>query len=109
MLLNLLKTMRPRQWIKNLLVFIPLVFTIRQYWRPFSPEMYLYFGKATAAFLLFCAFSGVIYLLNDIVDVDKDRAHPTKRLRPLASGALSRGQAVAAMVVLLILAVPLSF
>jgi 4-hydroxybenzoate polyprenyltransferase len=105
----LLKTMRPRQWIKNLLVFIPLVFTIRQYWQPFSPEMYLYFGKATAAFLLFCAFSGVIYLVNDIVDIEKDRAHPTKRNRPLASGALKRSQAIGAIIVLLLVAVPLSF
>ncbi len=109
MLYQLLKTMRPRQWIKNLLVFLPLVFTIRQYWRPFSPEMYVYFGKATAAFLLFCVFSAVIYLVNDIVDVEKDRAHPTKRNRPLASGALKRSQAIGAVVVLLLVAVPLSF
>lgn len=108
MLYYLLKTMRPRQWIKNLLVYIPLVFTIRQYWRPFSPEMYLYFGKATAAFLLFCAFSGVIYLINDIVDIEKDRAHPTKRNRPLASGALKRSQAIGAVVVLLLVAVPIA-
>jgi 4-hydroxybenzoate polyprenyltransferase len=109
MLYNLLKTMRPRQWIKNLLVYIPLVFTIRQYWKPFSTEMYVYFGKATAAFLLFCAFSGVIYLVNDIVDIEKDRAHPTKRKRPLATGALTRTQAIGAVIVLLLIAVPLSF
>ncbi len=109
MLLNLLKTMRPRQWIKNLLVFIPLVFTIRQYWRPFSAEMYVYFAKATAAFALFCAFSAVIYLVNDIVDIEKDRAHPTKRFRPLASGALSRSHAVVAIIVLLLISIPLSF
>ncbi len=109
MLYNLLKTMRPRQWIKNLLVYIPFVFTLRQYWKPFSPEMYVYLGKATAAFLLFCAFSGVIYLVNDIVDIDKDRAHPTKRFRPLASGALTRTQAIGAVIVLLLIAVPLSF
>ncbi len=109
MLYYLLKTMRPRQWIKNLLVFLPLVFTIRQYWKPFSAEMYVYFAKATAAFVLFCAFSAVIYLVNDVVDIEKDRAHPTKRYRPLASGALSRNQAIGAVVVLLLVATPLSF
>ncbi len=109
MLYQLLKTMRPRQWIKNLLLYIPLGVTLRQYWKPFSPEMYILFGVATAAFILFCIFSGTIYLINDLVDIEKDRAHPTKRSRPLASGALKRSQAVGAVVVLLIVAIPLSF
>jgi 4-hydroxybenzoate polyprenyltransferase len=110
LLLNLLKTMRPRQWTKNLLmIYLPFVFTLRQYWQPFAREMYTMFATATAAFVLFCALSGVIYLINDLVDIEKDRRHPTKRLRPLASGALKKSHAVGAIAVLLIVALPLSF
>jgi 4-hydroxybenzoate polyprenyltransferase len=101
--------MRPRQWIKNLLVFIPLVFTLRQAWQPFTFEMYVLLAKASGAFAIFCALSGVIYLINDLVDIEKDRRHPTKRCRPLASGALKASYAVGAIVVLLGLAVPLGF
>ncbi|MCL4394963.1 MAG: decaprenyl-phosphate phosphoribosyltransferase [Chloroflexi bacterium] len=109
MLLALLKTVRPRQWSKNLMVFFPLVFTLRQYWQPFSREMYSMFAISIAAFCLFCMISGVIYLINDLVDIDKDRRHPTKRNRPLASGALKPSTAVAAIVVLMAVAFPLSF
>ncbi len=108
-LTQLLKTMRPRQWTKNLLLYIPLAFTIRQYWQPFSPDMYAFFAAATAGVLLFCAFSSSVYLINDLADIDKDRAHPTKRFRPLASGALKASQAIGAVVVLLGVAVPLAF
>jgi 4-hydroxybenzoate polyprenyltransferase len=108
-LLNLLKTMRPRQWSKNLLIFIPFAFTLREYWKPFELSMWTMLATAGMAFGLFCAISGVVYLINDLVDVDKDRLHPTKRLRPLASGALTRSQATLAIFVLLIVALPLSF
>ncbi len=109
MLLALLKTMRPRQWTKNLLLYIPLAFTIRQYWQPFAPEMYSLFAAATAGVLLFCAFTSSVYLINDLADIEKDRAHPTKRFRPLASGALKTSQAIGAVVILLGVATPLAF
>ena len=109
MLLNLLKTMRPRQWTKNLIIYLPFLFTLRQYWQPFTPEMYSMFITATAAFVLFCIFSSVIYLVNDLVDIEKDRLHPTKRFRPLASGALSQTAAQVALVIFLVVALPLSF
>ncbi|MDE3090536.1 MAG: decaprenyl-phosphate phosphoribosyltransferase [Chloroflexota bacterium] len=109
MLLNLLKTMRPRQWTKNLIIYLPFLFTLRQYWQPFTNEMYSMFATATVAFVLFCILSGVVYLINDLVDVEKDRLHPTKRFRPLASGALTRSQAIASIVVLLAIALPVSF
>lgn len=109
MLINILKTMRPRQWTKNLIIFIPLVFTLREYWKPFSREMYVLFGISVGAFVLFCIFSGIVYLINDIVDIEKDRLHPTKRNRPLASGALKRLHAIAAIVILLAIALPLAF
>jgi 4-hydroxybenzoate polyprenyltransferase len=108
-LINLLKTMRPRQWIKNLIIYLPFLFTLRQYWQPFSNEMYSMFATATAAFILFCILSGVVYLINDLVDVDKDRLHPTKRFRPLASGALPRAHAIAAIVVFVLITLPLAF
>src|SRR5512143_2683013 len=108
-LLNLLKTMRPRQWTKNLLIYLPFVFTLRQYWQPFSVEMYRFFAITTAAVVLFCFLSSVIYLVNDLVDMENDRNHPTKRFRPLASGALKRREAIGAVVVFVIIAVPLSF
>ena len=109
MLLNLLKTMRPRQWTKNLIIYLPFLFTLRQYWQPFTPEMYSMFATATAAFVLFCILSSVIYLVNDLVDIEKDRLHPTKSFRPLASGALSKTVAQFALVVFLVVALPLCF
>lgn len=109
LLLNLLKSMRPRQWTKNLLVYIPFLFTLRQYWKPFSREMYTFIALSTAAFALFCALSGTIYLINDLVDIDKDRFHPTKRFRPIASGAVKVRVVIIAVIVLLAVAIPLSF
>jgi 4-hydroxybenzoate polyprenyltransferase len=99
----ILKEMRPRQWSKNLLVYTALLFTVRQYWRPFTPTMWQFLALTTAAFIVFCFLSGIVYLVNDLVDVEKDRAHPRKRLRPIASGALSRNTAVGAIVVIFIL------
>lgn len=109
MLIHLLKTMRPRQWTKNLIIFIPFVFTLREYWRPFSPGMWTMLERAAIAFVLFCLISGTIYLINDWVDIEKDRLHPQKRFRPLASGALSKSTALVAIVVLLAIALPSSF
>jgi 4-hydroxybenzoate polyprenyltransferase len=108
-LLNLLKSMRPRQWVKNLIIYLPFFFTLHQYWQPFTPEMYSMFATATAAFVIFCILSGVVYLINDLVDIEKDRLHPTKRFRPLASGALSKTTAQFAIVILLVIALPLAF
>ena len=61
-------------------------------------------GRALAAFAIFCALSGVVYLLNDVADRERDRAHPKKRLRPVASGALTVPSAIAAAVVIGVLA-----
>ena len=83
------RTMRPRQWSKNLVLFAGFIFTLNEKWRPFQPAMWDYLSKAALAFALFCLLSSCIYVINDIKDIDKDRAHPIKRHRPLASGALS--------------------
>ena len=88
MLKLIIREMRPRQWPKNFFVFLPLLFTVRQYWRPFTETMWVFLGLTLGAFIVFCFASGFVYFLNDLVDVDKDRAHPRKRMRPIASGAL---------------------
>ena len=77
-----LLSLRPRQWSKNLLVFAGLVFGRRLL------DLQSV-GRAGLAFVVFCALSGVVYLLNDVVDRDNDRRHPLKRDRPIASNALS--------------------
>src|SRR5207253_7483775 len=98
----LLKAMRPKQWIKNLLLFAGFVFTLNERWRPFSPEMWSYLGRSAIAFALFSLLSSSVYLLNDVIDVEKDRQHPTKRNRPIASGALPAKVAVAFAVLLMV-------
>ena len=81
MLWSILKAVRPHQWVKNLFVAAPLVFAKRLG----DPTADL---RAAAAFGAFCLLTSAVYLVNDLVDVEKDRAHPTKRHRPIASGKL---------------------
>jgi 4-hydroxybenzoate polyprenyltransferase len=104
-----IKAMRPKQWIKNLLVFAGFVFTLNERWTPFSEDMWHYLERASIAFLLFSLVSSSVYLINDVIDVEKDRAHPTKRNRPIASGALSPRVAIASAIVLMIGSVAGSF
>jgi len=80
--------MRPRQWIKNLLVFAALVFA-EKLGEPRAIALSL------AAFAIFCALSGAAYLWNDVLDRERDRLHPSKRERPVASGRLRPSTAVA--------------
>ena len=87
-------SLRPRQWVKNLFVFAGLVFAQQL----FSPAVWV----AVAAFVVFCALSGAMYLLNDVADRERDRLHPVKRERPIASGALPAGRAVAVAGALLV-------
>ena len=77
-----IRSLRPEQWTKNLIIFGGLLFGQRL----FDLHSVVY---ATAAFAVFCALSGVVYLLNDVADRDADRRHPLKRRRPIASGELS--------------------
>jgi 4-hydroxybenzoate polyprenyltransferase len=79
---SLVRSLRPEQWTKNLIVFGALLFGQRLLDLPSVL-------KATGAFAVFCALSGVVYLLNDVADQDNDRRHPLKKHRPIASGALS--------------------
>lgn len=79
MLGGMIRTLRPHQWVKNLFVFAPVVFAKELG----TLEALL---RSLGAVLVFCLAAGAVYTLNDIVDVEKDRAHPTKRNRPIASG-----------------------
>jgi nucleoside-diphosphate-sugar epimerase len=79
---------RPRQWTKNLIVLAQLIFSAR-----FTDLWAL--GRSTAAFGLFCIISGGVYLVNDARDAESDRLHERKRVRPIASGALSPNVAMA--------------
>jgi 4-hydroxybenzoate polyprenyltransferase len=92
-LIAILEAMRPRQWAKNLFVFAGLIFAQKL----FTPLA----AVALAAFAIFCALSGAMYLLNDVADREKDRLHPRKRERPVASGRLSVPLAVAAALTLI--------
>lgn len=90
---NLFVSLRPQQWTKNLLLFAGLVFGRRL----FEPAAAL---AALQGFAIFCALSGVVYLINDVADRETDRLHPLKRRRPIAAGTLSIGMAVGAAVVI---------
>ena len=96
-----MRSVRPRQWTKSLAVFLPLFFSVNEAWALDDPQTALLFGiKAIGAAVVFSLVSGAIYLINDLADRERDRAHPTKRNRPIASGALSPRLAAAAAVIL---------
>jgi 4-hydroxybenzoate polyprenyltransferase len=79
--LSLIVSVRPEQWTKNLLIFAGLLFARRL----FNPGAA---AEAGFAFVIFCALSGAVYVINDVLDRESDRQHPTKARRPIASGAL---------------------
>ncbi|MGQ9524577.1 MAG: decaprenyl-phosphate phosphoribosyltransferase [Armatimonadota bacterium] len=83
---GLLVSMRPHQWTKNLVLFAAVLFVDR-YTDPYA------LSRVFLAFALFCALSGAVYLINDIRDAERDREHPTKRSRPIASGAVPKRSA----------------
>ena len=99
---GLLRELRPRQWSKNGLVFIALAFTLNLQ----EPLLLL---RTLAAFVCFCALSSAGYLLNDVLDVEADRAHPTKRLRPIAAGQVSVGFALGLGIALAVVGLAGSF
>ncbi|MCX4244489.1 decaprenyl-phosphate phosphoribosyltransferase [Paraliomyxa miuraensis] len=102
MLLALIKTLRPKQWVKNSFVAAPLFFSLRL----LDPQSVL---RTAAAVGLFSLISGCVYVLNDLVDVEADREHPKKRLRPIASGALPMAAAKGFLAVAVPLCVTLAF
>lgn len=98
----LIEAMRPKQWAKNIFIFAPLVFDQKL----FHPT---YLARTVAGLVLLCLISGAVYLMNDLVDAEKDRQHPRKRNRPIASGRLSPRLALAAAVLIPLVGLPLGF
>lgn len=96
------KTMRPRQWTKNLLVFAALIFSQNLSNLPMVSD-------ATIAFIIFCLLSGSVYTLNDLLDVKQDRTHPKKSQRPLASGKLQPPIAIVSGSILVLLSLANAF
>lgn len=106
----LLLAMRPRQWSKNLLVFFAFLFTLGQELDFGDVDAILdSITRSSIAFVLFSATTSAMYLLNDVIDVDHDRAHSVKRSRPVASGAISIWLAIATSIALLAFSIPISF
>jgi len=93
---KLIELIRPKQWIKNLFVFAPLLF---------AGELLHFqtFTKSVVAFAAFCGVSSLVYIINDITDVEADRVHKEKRFRPIASGDISIKQAQIFFIIIFIL------
>ena len=102
MLTALFKTMRPRQWTKNVFIFAALVFDKQL----FVVDSFL---RTLAGFALFCLISSCVYIFNDLADVDADRQHPEKKNRPIASGKLPVNVAWGAGIVFVAIALGLSY
>jgi 4-hydroxybenzoate polyprenyltransferase len=102
MLRALFKSMRPRQWTKNIIVYAALVFD-QQF---FHLEAFL---RTTAGFILFCLISSAVYIFNDLADVESDRQHPEKKNRPIASGKLPISVAWSAGIALVLISLPLGY
>ncbi|WP_321430021.1 decaprenyl-phosphate phosphoribosyltransferase [uncultured Methanolobus sp.] len=96
MISALFRTMRPKQWYKNFVVFVAIVFSG-------NLGSYEAWFASVVAFFVFCLISSSVYVINDIVDVEKDRRHPVKRNRPIASGELKRSHAFILSIILLLL------
>lgn len=94
-----LKTARPQQWIKNLALYAPLIFSGFFFYDPANEPPYFY--TVTKAFFVFCLLASCVYIINDIIDIEADSQHPFKKKRPLASGELPVAIAVLAAVALL--------
>ena len=99
---NLLLSLRPSQWTKNLLVFAALIFAVKLFDLR-ALEL------SALAFVIFCALSGAVYLFNDVMDRENDRRHPYKRSRPIAAGELPVPTALGAAAVLAVAALAGSF
>lgn len=102
MLTALFKTMRPRQWTKNVFIFAALVFDKQL----FIVDSFL---RTLAGFALFCLISSCVYIFNDLADVEADRQHPEKKNRPIASGKLPVSAAWTAGIIFVILTLGLAY
>jgi len=99
---GLIKSMRPKQWVKNVFIFAALIFDVKL----FNPH---YLAQTVAGFVLLCLVSGTVYIINDLADIEKDRQHPRKRNRPIALGQLGTRPATVAAILIPLVALPLGF
>ena len=95
---DLLRLIRPKQWLKNVFVLVPIFFSGHLMDMPC-----LYAGLVT--FVAFSLIASSVYCFNDIIDVEADRRHPVKCSRPLASGAITMPQAYGLMILMLVLSI----
>ena len=102
MILGLFRSLRPRQWTKNGFIFTPLIFDVKL----FQVDPLL---NSIIGFFLLCLISGTVYLVNDLVDIEKDRKHPTKKNRPIPAGQVPVKAAIATAVILPAICLPISF
>lgn len=102
MIKAIFKTMKINHYLKNTLVFIPLIFSLNV----FNPHL---FFRSVIVFVAFCLISSVVYIFNDIIDAESDRKHPIKCKRPIASGILPVKIAILVLILLLGLSLYLSF
>jgi 4-hydroxybenzoate polyprenyltransferase len=102
LILGLLKTLRPKQWTKNGFIFAALIFDLKLF--EYEPLI-----RTALGFILLCLISGVVYLINDLVDIEKDRQHPYKKNRPLPSGQVPVKTALVTAIILPLIGLPLSF
>lgn len=91
--IEILKSLRPQQWIKNFFIFAAIIFSRNI----FNLPLLL---KAVIAFIAFCVLSSSLYILNDLKDLEEDKHHPIKSKRPLASGRLKKSHAILSFVIL---------
>lgn len=101
-LLAYLKLLRPKDWAKNLFLFIPLFFSGELFHAEHYPRL-------IAGFIVFCCIASSIYIINDYRDIEDDRKHPVKNKRPLASGSVSKKAAVIICVLLLLIGFGLAY
>jgi 4-hydroxybenzoate polyprenyltransferase len=92
-IIGLLRTMRPKQWTKNVIIYAGLVF---------DGQLFILdsFFRVTVSFILLCLAASTIYIVNDLVDIERDRQHPKKKYRALASGQLPVSVARAAAIII---------
>lgn len=102
MIKNYLQLLRVHQWIKNLFVFVPLLFSMHL----FETDFFL---SSLKGFLMFCLASSFIYIINDIIDLEADAVHPKKKYRPLPSGKISKHNARIVSIFIMLLLVGLVF
>ena len=102
MLVEIIKSMRPTQWVKNTVIFAPLIFS----GHALQPGDLM---RALYAFFVFCVLSGAVYILNDLMDREEDRHHPVKSRRPIASGKLAVHQGLIAALILSLLCLLAAF